>query len=421
MNAKTAVCVVVAVIAIAAVAYAAYTLGSGDNAPEDDTPSPDVTPTPTPTPSPTPSGGDDDTKILVAYFSRTNTTERYAQQIASITGADTVRIQTVNPYPDDYTATTEVARDELNDDARPEISTVVDDMSDYDVIFIGYPIWWGAPPMAVLTFLEDYDLSGKTVVTFCTSASSSIAGSTGYIRGSADGAEVIEGLRMTSSTDVAGWISGLGLGSARSLRGGFRLPKNVLVISGSPRRGNSDMLCDEFVRGAEESGNRVEKIELRKCKVGFCTACYRCRDTGKPCHIKDDVPGIIAKMEAADVIVLASPVYFYSIDAQMKALIDRTVSRWRDIRDKTFYYIVTSAEDSDTVTSCTVECMRGLAVCLDGSVEGGIVEGKGVYEAGEIEGSLAMKQAYEMGKGCRRRSFSPMYDARADRASSSTS
>lgn len=177
------------------------------------------------------------------------------------------------------------------------------------------------------------------------------------------------------------------------------MSKKVLIISGSPRKGgNSDLLCDEFARGARESGNEVEKICLHGMKVGFCNACYHCRDTGEPCCIKDDVPRIIERMEWADVIVMASPVYFYSVDAQLKALIDRTVSRWKVIRDKTFYYIVTCAEDSDTVTACTLECMRGLAACLDGSVEGGVIEGKGVYEAGEIADSPVMKQSYEMGR-----------------------
>ncbi len=177
------------------------------------------------------------------------------------------------------------------------------------------------------------------------------------------------------------------------------MTKKVLIVSGSPRRGNSDMLCDEFARGAKGAGHQVEKVDLRKKKVGFCTACYRCSDSGR-CCIDDDVPGIVAKMEDADIIVLASPVYFYSVDAQMKALIDRTVSRWTDIEGKTFYYIVTCAEDSPSATRCTIECMRGLAACLEGSVEGGTVEGRGVYGPGEVEGTEAMAEAYRMGLGC---------------------
>lgn len=107
---------------------------------------------------------------------------------------------------------------------------------------------------------------------------------------------------------------------------------------------------------------------------------------------------ILDKIQAADVIVMASPVYFYSIDAQMKALIDRCVARWLEIENKEFYYIMTAAENSDTVMDCTLECFRGLAACLNGSREMGIIYGKGVYEAGAIKNMPAMKEAYEMGK-----------------------
>ena len=107
---------------------------------------------------------------------------------------------------------------------------------------------------------------------------------------------------------------------------------------------------------------------------------------------------ILNKMNAVDVIVMASPVYFYSVDAQMKALIDRTVAQWLTIKDKEFYYIMTAAEESDSVMDCTLECLRGLAKCLKGSVERGVIYGKGVYEPGEIESRPAMQEAYDMGR-----------------------
>ena len=103
---------------------------------------------------------------------------------------------------------------------------------------------------------------------------------------------------------------------------------------------------------------------------------------------------ILDKMNAADVIVMASPVYFYSVDAQMKALIDR----WRTIKNKTFYYIMTSAEDSDTVMDTTLQCLRGLAMCLDGFSGGRRHLRQRVYEAGAIAGRPVMQEAYEMGR-----------------------
>lgn len=177
------------------------------------------------------------------------------------------------------------------------------------------------------------------------------------------------------------------------------MSKKILILSGSPRKGgNSDLLCDEFMKGAQESGNQVEKIFLRSKKVMPCNACYYCKDHDGQCAIRDDMGEILDKMQKADVIVMASPVYFYSIDAQMKAVIDRCVARWTNIPDKEFYYIMTAAEDSDTVMDCTLECFRGFAACLDGAREKGVIYGKGVYEAGDIRKMPAMQEAYEMGR-----------------------
>lgn len=177
------------------------------------------------------------------------------------------------------------------------------------------------------------------------------------------------------------------------------MTKRMLILSGSPRKGgNSDLLCDEFMRGAKEAGHQVEKVFLREKKIGYCTACYHCRDNGGVCAIKDDMSEILAHMHWAEVIVMASPVYFYSIDAQMKALIDRCLAQWTQIKNKEFYYIMTAAENSDTVMDCTLECFRGFAACLNGSVEKGVVFGKGVYQIGEIMNTPTIQQAYEMGR-----------------------
>ena len=175
--------------------------------------------------------------------------------------------------------------------------------------------------------------------------------------------------------------------------------KNVLILSGSPRlNGNSDLLCNEFMRGVQEAGHEVEKIRVATKKIGYCRACYFCRDHKGQCAVRDDMAEILEKMLKADVIVLASPVYFYSVDAQLKTVIDRTVARWLEFHNKEFYYIMSAAEDTDTVMDTTLACLRGLADCLDGSVERGVIYGKSVYEKGEIKDHPAMQQAYEMGK-----------------------
>ena len=176
--------------------------------------------------------------------------------------------------------------------------------------------------------------------------------------------------------------------------------KKVLILSGSPRKGgNSDLLCDEFARGALNAGNEVEKIRLQEKKIANCLGCYYCVEHGGKCAIQDDMAELLEKMIACDVLVLASPVYFYSVCAQMKATIDRTVARWTEITYKDLYYIMTAAEDSATVMDGTLACFRGFRDCLDGSPEKGVLYGKGVHEKGEIlQRPELLKIAYEMGE-----------------------
>lgn len=176
--------------------------------------------------------------------------------------------------------------------------------------------------------------------------------------------------------------------------------KNVLIISSSPRRhGNSDLLCDMFAKGAEESGNNVEKIFLKDKEINYCTGCGVCNTTHR-CVIKDDMAEILDKMVNADVIVLATPVYFYSMAAQMKTLIDRTVPRYTEISDKVFYFIMTAADPDRAALERTLEGFRGFTEdCLDGAREAGIIYGTGAWQIGEIKNTDAYEQAYQMGKG----------------------
>lgn len=174
--------------------------------------------------------------------------------------------------------------------------------------------------------------------------------------------------------------------------------KKVLILSGSPRKdGNSDLLCSEFMRGALEARHEVEKIRVQEKKIACCTACYACRDTGI-CAIKDDMAEIMQKMIDCDVMVLASPVYFYSVDAQLKAVIDRSVCRWMEVKNKEMYYIMTAADEEKESMDTTLACFRGYADCVDGAVEKGIIYGTGVYHAGKIKDTQYMQEAYEMGK-----------------------
>lgn len=175
--------------------------------------------------------------------------------------------------------------------------------------------------------------------------------------------------------------------------------KHVLILSGSPRKGgNSDLLCDEFMRGAREAGNQVTKINVAHKKIAPCLACYFCREHGGECVHKDDMGGILQAMIDADVLVLASPVYFYSINAQLKAVIDRSVARWLEVKNKEFYYIMTAADEDPRAMDTTLSCFRGYADCVEGAKEMGVIYGAGVYEKGKVLHTLACEEAYEMGR-----------------------
>ena len=155
---------------------------------------------------------------LVAYFSATGNTEEIAQHLQTILGASLYEIIPAKPYSDDdldYNASDCRANQEQNDPSvRPAIDGSVENMDGYDVILLGYPIWWGEAPRIISTFLESYDFTGKTIVPFCTSGSSGIGGSAEHLTVLAADATWLEGARFNpgaTQDEVAAWVEGLGV------------------------------------------------------------------------------------------------------------------------------------------------------------------------------------------------------------------
>jgi flavodoxin len=170
-------------------------------------------------------------KSLIAYFSRKGNnyvggsivnlpignTEVIAKKIQKLTGSDTFEIKTIKSYPEDYTETTNVAKEELSNNFRPELTEIVDDMDSYDVIYIGYPNWYGTMPMAVFTFLESYDFSGKTIIPYCTHEGSGLGQSVRDIKKLCPNSRVLDGLAIKGGSvnrnqnDVSAWLHKLGI------------------------------------------------------------------------------------------------------------------------------------------------------------------------------------------------------------------
>lgn len=175
--------------------------------------------------------------------------------------------------------------------------------------------------------------------------------------------------------------------------------KKVLILSASPRKGgNSDTLCDAFARGASEAGHAVEKIRLAEKNIHFCLGCGVCNDTHR-CVQKDDMADILERMIQVDVIVFATPVYFYAMNGQMKTLIDRTVPRYQEISDKDFYYILSAADTDQAIMDKVINSFRGFTIdCLPNAHERGIIYGLGAWQKGDIQKTNAVQDAYHMGQ-----------------------
>ena len=151
-------------------------------------------------------------KVLVAYFSHSGNTREIANQIHKSVGGDIFEIQAVKPYPGDYDECVEQAKQELKEGYRPKLKTIVKNIESYDVVFIGYPCWWSTIPAPVVTFLSKYDLSGKTVVPFCTHEGSGLGHSVSDISKLCPKSTLLESLAIrgsnvkTAQSEVSGWL-----------------------------------------------------------------------------------------------------------------------------------------------------------------------------------------------------------------------
>ena len=177
------------------------------------------------------------------------------------------------------------------------------------------------------------------------------------------------------------------------------MSKQILVISTSPRKGgNSDTLADAFIQGAREAGHKVEKITLSDKNIGFCKGCLTCVKTQR-CVIHDDAGPIVRQMLTADVLVFATPIYYYGMCGQMKTLLDRSNPLYsaeycfRDV-----YLLAAAAEEGEHTVDGTVTGLQGWIDCFDKARLAGTVFAGGVTSAGEIQGHAALERAHEIGR-----------------------
>ena len=177
------------------------------------------------------------------------------------------------------------------------------------------------------------------------------------------------------------------------------MSKHVLIINSSPRKGgNSETLAASFAKGAEEAGHKVETVYLREKNYSFCKGCLACLKVGH-CVIGDDAVEIAARMHDADVLVFATPVYYYSVSGQLKTMLDRANPLFdSDYAFTKAYLLATAAEDGEETVEGTVKAVQGWVDCFPRCELVETVFAGGVTDVGEIAGHPALEKAHQMGK-----------------------
>ncbi len=176
--------------------------------------------------------------------------------------------------------------------------------------------------------------------------------------------------------------------------------KTILILSTSPRKGgNSDLLADEFARGASEAGHAVEKICLYDKTINFCKGCLACQKTQR-CVIRDDADVIARKMKTADALVFATPIYYYEMCGQMKTMLDRANPLFpSDYAFRDIYLLASAAENDPSAVDGAVNGLKGWIACFDKAGLKGVVRGVGATHPGDIRRNApALEAAYVMGK-----------------------
>ena len=177
------------------------------------------------------------------------------------------------------------------------------------------------------------------------------------------------------------------------------MAKKVLIITTSLRNdSNSDKLAASFAKGAQEAGNDVETVSLKGKTIAFCRGCFACATTGS-CVINDDANEITEKILNAEVVVWATPIYYYEMSGQMKTMIDRANSLYpRDYRFRDVYLLSVAADDGDHVDEKAAGGVQGWVDCFEKAEFKGKVFAGSVNDRGDIEGHKALEEAYELGK-----------------------
>ena len=175
--------------------------------------------------------------------------------------------------------------------------------------------------------------------------------------------------------------------------------KKIIVVTSSPRKnGNSEILAQKFAEGAKAAGNEVQFVAVRDIDLKFCTGCLYC-NTHDKCVLSDGMNGLYESFQNADVLVFATPVYYYAVSGQLKTFLDRLNPLYvRDNKFKEVYLLTTAADNDESAMDGAVKDVQGWVDCFNGVTLKGVIRGVGVTEKGEVNNTAFPEQAYNMGK-----------------------
>ena len=180
------------------------------------------------------------------------------------------------------------------------------------------------------------------------------------------------------------------------------MAKKVFIVSSTPReRGNSDILAEEFARGARDAGHEVRKVNIREMQLQFCIGCLYCQNH-EGCVLQDGMNALYESVQNADVLVFATPVYYYGMSGQLKTFLDRLNPLFpRNNKFREVYLLASAAEEDGSAMDGAVSGVQGWIDCFAGVRLAGVVRATGVTGIGQAKGSAASVQAYETGKALR--------------------
>lgn len=179
----------------------------------------------------------------------------------------------------------------------------------------------------------------------------------------------------------------------------MKISKKVLVISSTSRNGgNSDVLCDALIEGVKEAGNEAVKLNAGNMKISPCRGCDCCMKNGGKCVQNDDMTKVIEEMQKSDAVVFATPIYFYNLCSQLKAVFDRTYCIYQKVNFKKTVFIATSGDSRPQAMDTAIAGYKGYLSCLTGVEDAGIIIAPGVNAAGEVKGKEVIEKARKLGR-----------------------